>query len=905
MSVATRLTPPVTISRSKVEQPVLAGHWVRRPQLEARLDRVLTRSLAVVTAPAGHGKTSTIAAWLRLRNRDAAWVTLDGLDTNLTRLAVHVAVALERVSPGIEADLLRLLMVPDRMAPHDLGVAFGETLYDLERNTILVLDDVHTADADAVAAFVEGLVLAAPRRLHTILICRGKPPIPLARLRTLGVVEELTGADLRFSAQETSELLHLETGEAIDPDVAAKLQASVGGWPAAIRLLAFSRGADTGAPFPKPAGDLYPHTLHEYLGEEVLTRLPIHQRELLLRASQLGRFNVPLLEALATMHGGERVSRADLERLRALEIYREIPGLSETWFAFHPLFREILGDELVQTTEADAISALHRRIAAWFAAAGLTRDAVHHFVEAGDIPAATALIESRLIAAFAGEDWQAVASWLRLIPAETVLERPEPLLASAWVAALSGRDARIAEVLEAMRGPRFRNRVTDDQRAEMALLADWPEDDHEAWVRTAEDAIARIHPSKRYRYGYAHLMLGMALATVGRADEALARLTTFTDRESARIDAASIRGYFGRVVVLWQAGRLARCEQAAADQLQLAQTNDLPVSAGWGAAFLGFIAHERGDLAPAARHFEAVVAGAEQLHFLCVRDTFFAQILAFLAQGMHAEADRAAARLREFVITAETRRHLEVVDAFVAHVALIRGDLAAAQRWLESSLPPALGADDFKSIEIPFLTHVKVLVAIGTPATLAEADRLLTAFVARARAMHMALALLEGLAVQALLHEVRGDSIAAAHALQESLAIAEPEGIVQRYAYLGPGLAPVLRRLLAERTPHPHTRNVLAVLESLLAAMPGASAIETHQNGAEHPLTERELDVMRLLERRLTNNEIGEELFISPITVKHHVVNISGKLGVSGRRAAVARAPVSWASSASSSILAH
>ncbi|MCD6059656.1 MAG: ATP-dependent transcriptional regulator, MalT-like, LuxR family, partial [Thermomicrobiales bacterium] len=260
-------------------------------------------------------------------------------------------------------------------------------------------------------------------------------------------------------------------------------------------------------------------------------------------------------------------------------------------------------------------------------------------------------------------------------------------------------------------------------------------------------------------------MLGMALATVGRADEALARLAAFTDRESTRIDAASIRGYFGCVLVLWQAGRLGRCEQAAADQLQLAQTNDLPVSAGWGAAFLGVVAHERGDLLQATRHFETVVAGAERLHFICVRDAFFAQILAYLAQGMHEEADRAVTRLREFVIAAETRHHLEVVDAFVARIALIRGDLAAARRWLESSAPPALGADDFKAIELPILTRIKVLVAIGTPATLAEADRLITAFVARARSMHMALALLEGLAVQALLHEVRGDSGAAANAL--------------------------------------------------------------------------------------------------------------------------------------------
>ena len=156
----------------------------------------------------------------------------------------------------------------------------------------------------------------------------------------------------------------------------------------------------------------------------------------------------------------------------------------------------------------------------------------------------------------------------------------------------------------------------------------------------------------------------------------------------------------------------------------------------------------------------------------------------------------------------------------------------------------------------------------------------------------MTLALLEGLAVQALLHEARGDSAAAARALQESLAMAAPEGIVQRYAYLGPGLAPVLRRLLAERTPHPHARNVLEALESVLAATPAAaSAIETSiQDLPENPLTERELDVMRLLARRLTNNEIGEELFISPITVKNHIANITEKLGVSGRRAAVERA---------------
>ena len=199
---------------------------------------MLSRWLTVVTAPAGHGKTSSIITWLRMRDVDAAWVTVDARDADLTRFAAHVAVALDRVAPGIEENLFALLTVPDRLGPAELGEAFGEALYDLERDVVLVLDDFHAAGSGAVAAFVDCLLRAAPRRLHTILSSRGKAPFPLSRLRAMGDVEELTGADLRFSAKETGELLRLETGEAVDSALAMSVQASVGGWPAAIRLIA-------------------------------------------------------------------------------------------------------------------------------------------------------------------------------------------------------------------------------------------------------------------------------------------------------------------------------------------------------------------------------------------------------------------------------------------------------------------------------------------------------------------------------------------------------------------------------------------------------------------------------------------------------------------------------------------
>jgi LuxR family maltose regulon positive regulatory protein len=630
----------------------------------------------------------------------------------------------------------------------------------------------------------------------------------------------------------------------------------------------------------------------DYLGDEVLTRLTPAQRTVLLRATLVERFNTSLLEHLAATHDGEAIGRADLERLRALELYREIPGLSDTWFAYHALFRDALRREFERSADAGARDELHRSVAEWFTGAGFTQEGVHHLVAVNDFAGAVTLIGFRLNDAFAREDWRAISSWLHEIPREELEKSPELLLASAWVGYLSGRDARTADVLAALRTPRIRNQVTRAQRAEMAILADWSAHDPDAMVRVAEEAITQIPPQKRYRLGYAHMTLGMVLTSLGRGDEALAGLVAFTDRESGWIDAASIRGYFGRTIVFWQLGRLTPCEQTAADLLQLARSNNLAISAGWGATFLGAIAHERGDFGQASRHLETVFADAERVHFMALRDAFFAQILAYHAQGLYDEAERALARLREHVMATETRHHLDIVDSLNARTALIRGDLVAARRWLDALPSPVLGQTDLKSLEHPILTRAKVLIAVGDRASLAEAEQYLTAFVDEARATHMVLALLEGLAVQALLHETQGDHARATRSLQASLALAAPEGIVQRYAYLGATLAPILRRILDGASPVPHARTVLNALEMVLAAQPALLRTPSRptRDTAHTPLSEREQQVLRCLSLRLTNNEIGDELYISPITVKNHIAHISEKLGVSGRRAAVQRA---------------
>ncbi|MFN8663093.1 MAG: LuxR C-terminal-related transcriptional regulator [Thermomicrobiales bacterium] len=407
-------------------------------------------------------------------------------------------------------------------------------------------------------------------------------------------------------------------------------------------------------------------------------------------------------------------------------------------------------------------------------------------------------------------------------------------------------------------------------------------------IAIAEDALRQIPPGRRYRTGYAHLSLSMALTSSGRIEEALERTAAFIERESARIDAASIRGYFARTIAHWQAGRLARCEQAAADQLQLAAMNGLPVVAGWGALFLAACAYERGDLAGAGRHASAVIAEGERTHFMSVREAYFVQVLTYEAQGLREEADRTLARLVEIALGLESDYQVGIVDSFQARIALMRGDLTAARRWLEiSSAAPSYS--DLKAYEQPALTRAKILIAQGTPGSLAEADKLLTTFVDFARSRHMTLSVIESLAVQALLRE-RQVPVEADNLLQASLGFGGARRDDTSHCLPGCGTATAVV-LRGTRPPHPHARPVLTALEALLGVQKRAAGMSAAQADlVVSPLTEREREVMHLLARRLTNTEIGDQLFISPITVKNHVAHICDKLGRLKRRAAVQRA---------------
>ena len=151
---------------------------------------------------------------------------------------------------------------------------------------------------------------------------------------------------------------------------------------------------------------------------------------------------------------------------------------------------------------------------------------------------------------------------------------------------------------------------------------------------------------------------------------------------------------------------------------------------------------------------------------------------------------------------------------------------------------------------------------------------------------------IEILVLQALAHEARGDIPAALVPLERALTLAEPEGFIRIFVDEGRPMA----QLLSEAAAHGNMPNYTDKLLAAFEAEEQKSADESHLPHAPsaqsliEPLSQRELEVLRLIAQGLSNREISERLFLALITVKGHNRNIFRKLQVRRRTEAVARA---------------
>ena len=858
---------------------------VRRPQLVARhrlleqLDTTWQASnrLTLVSAPAGFGKTTLLGDWLtdlesRPQETRVAWLSLDEADNDLTRLLTHLAASLRGV--GIDVDPASSVALTAIV--NDAARAAAATP---DAQWVVALDDYHVISSPEVHEAMTFLLDHAPPHLHLLLATRSDPPLPLPRLRSRGELTELRATDLRFTSSEAEEFLNATMGLDLRTVDVTALEERTEGWIAGLQLAGLSlrgmAGRDEVGDFIEAFAGSNRFVI-DYLADEVLARQPVEVRTFLLSTSILERFSGSLCDAVTGgSDAGETLQGLDRGNLFLVPLDDQ-----RSWYRYHHLFADALQARLL-AERPDQVRELHRRASAWYAAHHLSIDAVRHALAAEDVDRAAYLVEEAIPQMRRARQDTVLLTWIGALPESVVRRSPVLSIVAGWshlmsgnLDALAGRlDDAEAALAAADETPELARAWadTEDLRAAPAMIAVYraslaqARGDVAGTVHHARGALDLAGPEDHFIRGAGGGFLGLAAWAAVHVAEAL---DTFGAAVQSLHAAGNLVDELDATVVLadmWVAsGRPTRARQLYERALQTATAGEHHQRAAADLHVgLAELDRERDDLPAARAHLDTARVLAERASITENRHRWFVA----MAQVHVAtrDFDTAADLLDEAETLFRPGFYPDVrpIAATKARVRIAQGDLAAAEEWAHEHVVPVAEETSYLR-EYELLTLVRLMLARHDELDRAAAllDRLHDhADPSRAGS------LIEIGMLRALTHEAQGHRPEALTALEQALAAApEPESHV--------------RLFLDEGEP----------MIALLDAARGRSTVETGQHTLPDPLSERELDVLRLLDSDLTGPQIARELYVSLNTLRTHTKRIFTKLDVNTRAAAVRRA---------------
>ena len=883
----------LTPLRTKLSVPPLRSGWISRSRLAKRMDEGFERKLTLISAPAGFGKTTLLVDWIYRLKIPAAWFSVDKADNDPLHFLTYVILGLQGLESDTGAGALAMLKSPQ---PPPIEAILINLLNDVSRHPkkfALVLDDYHLIDARPIHELIGFLLESLPEPMHLIIATRSDPPLPLARVRSQNLLTELRAADLSFTAMEADRLFNESLNMRLPARDIQRLERRTEGWAAGLQLAALSlQGRKDPSGFIKGfKGDN--RYIADYLTEEVLNRQSEHRRDFLLQTSILERLSGPLCDAVTDQQNGQQ-ALDDLEKANLFVIPLDD---ERCWYRYHHLFADLLAQRL-RTQQGDLVPELHGRASRWFSENGFKNEGVDHALVAKDYDRAVQLIED-----IAATDWDRaresrLLQWFKKLPDEYIDANPDLCIFYARELFKSGHMEDTEKKLQAAE-QMLESASTSELdkaglRGRIAVIRAYMSTRTGDLPRTVDLAgqAMKLLPQEDLNWrSVAATLLGMGLGSSNLIKQQHAfgeamEISKVAGNLYYHIFAGSCIGS-GMV----QRGQLKEAKDFIQKLLNLAIENGIEKTGIGGSLYgnLGMILCEWGDFDEGIRLINRGIALSE-----VGRDPVMVAVcqISLLRVYMYQMDLARASKLMEdineragnFVLPSWITNLISALNVFFW---LGSGNLNAALQWAqERGLRNDDQLDVMDLVEYLALSHI--LIAQNK---MEESDQLLQRLIEKATADDRVYMMIEMRLLRILIFTLKADNSAALAELKLALGLAEPGGFIMIFVNKGPHVAVLLEEILAvKKRDHDAAKAgfSLAYAQKIASAFKAAAPPKTAD--LMDSISNRELEVLRLIAAGLSNKEIADKLFISLNTVKTHTKNINSKLDVNNRIRAVARA---------------
>ncbi len=893
------------ILETKLYIPVARTSLIARPRLIEHLNSGLSGKLVLVSAPAGYGKTTLISQWSSVSDRPFAWLSLDENDNDLFRFAHYLVATLQQIESELATKTQEYL---ERTTPFVATIPSCKVLMTwlindimaAETEFVMVLDDYHTIQDKSVHEAISFLIEHMPSNMILAIATREDPPLLLSRMRIRGELIEIREPDLRFEKDESGQFLEQTMDLQLSQEDIRLLEQRTEGWIAGLQLAAFTlrERKDRDVFIRSFAGDQ--RYIMDYLFDEVLSQQSDEIRNFLLTTAILDRLSGPVCSAVTD--GEITVSRCQeiLEYLEQANLFIMPLDDRRNWYRYHHLLGQALRHHL-RLAMPERLAELNLRASHWFENNGFYRDAITHAIEASDISRTASLIESYVpLMAYFGQ-LATIAQWLDVLPAEIIRSSPWLSIARAWLLFRSGDFASLKPALIETESLLEKKAFEDSRQiaGQVAIIRGVVAAIMGKMVEAIEilgDALFNLPEQDLTARSHAQLLLASCLSWNGEFEWALSAYSKALGNSLAT-------GHFGvlfdtlgdRARLECWLGELGQAERTCQEALQIASEHYREY--GWHLPERGYIyirystiLGESNELEQALRYARQGIELCESWgqHELLIRG-YIAIASVLVASGHPDEALSTVQQAKELASTLSPWYEARAMAA-EAKAYLACGDLEPAINWAARqgyAAESQLSAESqlrFEMIEC-YLAYARILVAAPSQVTSSASvpgsgdflERLLTFCESIGATGYM----IEILVLQTLSLTNQGKQEPALEPLRRALILAEPEGYIRVFINEGEPIAQLLRQLAASGLMPDYLSRLLAAFN-----LPYPDKMQS----LFEPLSERELEVLRLIAAGLSNREIAAELVVSLGTVKSHINHIYQKLDVHSRTQAIARA---------------
>ncbi|MEZ4726939.1 MAG: LuxR C-terminal-related transcriptional regulator [Caldilineaceae bacterium] len=898
---------------TKVSLPLLRPLLVPRKTVLRQFGAGLQQGhlLTLVAAPAGYGKTTAVRMWVEEARLPVAWVSLEKSDNDLKQFLAYLLIALQQVGDDLGHATLEIVeSAPELDLQQILGLLIND-LYHLDQPIILVLEDYHQIENTQIDQFLALLLNQAVANLHLVITTREDPNLPLTRLRVRNQLTEIRAGDLSFSLDEAADFFANVMGVHLSNRETAILKNRTEGWVAGLQLAALSLKESADPPkFVEAFRGTHRHIL-DYLIEEVLNSQPEAVQTFLRRTSILDQLSPALCEAVT----GEKASRSFLRDLESNNLFLVALDEERIWYRYHALFAELLKNQLMQT-EPELVDNLHERAAAWHEKNSFIQQAIEHALQSANSSKVVNLIEQHVLPMLYRGEVATVAGWFDRVPAALIHASPLLCIGKAWSLALMQRQTHTEAVEQALQAAvdalnrtnaaaALRNLVAGHTASIQAYLMQSPT----FAAQNPEVRIAIAHKAQQLLPQTEKALRSVNALNIGHGCTALADLPAAESAYQQALEDgiaggnfyAAIYGPINLTVIALIKGQLNEALPFCESNLDrfnrlLAGQRFPPI----GDLYIlkGSILLEQNQLTAAEQALTQGLAlvrwtGEYEAHLRGYGALARLRAIQHDEKGMLEHVKSLEETRPEVALYAQVLRHRLSLSHWDANP----NTLAEAQRWVTQAaisfadLSTITGIDPLRRIHFQVYlsaAHILARLAAANPddVSLPAVQRYLAQQETFAATNQLLGWLIELWLVRALLYHVQGRAEDAFQMLQAALRAAAPQGYFRIFLDEGD----LIRPLLASVAPHLKEHELSAFVKRLLAAMPAASPKVQSIPRQEGLLSDRELDVLRLLASGQSYKEIGEQLFLSLNTVQFHVKNIYSKLLVNKRVQAIEKA---------------